>query len=125
MAARYGHTVVAVDLSAVGVAQLQEDAQAERLDITATVGDATTFSSRRKFDVVIVDRVLHMLPDPAQRERCLDRAAGFVRSGGFILTADTPTNKTLIRTYFAERPDRWTVTKQTKGFVFARRRPAS
>lgn len=63
--ARLGHSVVGVDLSAHGIRDLLAASKAERLDITGDVADITTYTPAGKFDVVLIDRTLHMLPKDA------------------------------------------------------------
>ncbi|KIG18649.1 hypothetical protein DB30_07664 [Enhygromyxa salina] len=121
LAARHGHEVVGVDLSEIGIAQMVEDAEAEGLDVTGVVSDVLNFRSRRKVDVVLLDRVLHLLLDDDERGVCLGRAAGFTRKGGYVLVADVPNNRALIHGYFDERPQGWTVVKRTKNYLFARK----
>ena len=121
LAARHGHEVVGVDLSEIGIGQMVEDAEAEGLDVTAVVSDVLEFRSRRKFDVVLLDRVLHLLLHDDERIACLDRSTSLTRKGGHVLIADEPKNRSLIHGYFDERPDAWSVVKRTKNFLFARK----
>lgn len=121
LAARHGHEVVGVDLSEIGIAQMVEDAEAEGLDVAGVVSDVLNFRSRRKFDVVLLDRVLHLLLDDDERIACLDRAARLTRRGGHALVADVPMNRPLIHGYFDERHEAWTVTKRTKNYLFAQK----
>ena len=123
LAARRGHHVVGVDLSETGVAQMLEDAQVEGLDVEGVVGDIAEWEPARSFDVVILDRVLHLLGDDAERERVLERSCAHTRSSGHVLVADTPKQQGLVRGFFeSKRPD-WEVTLRRKGFLFARRVP--
>ena len=93
LAARHGHAVVGVDLSEIGILQMLEDAEAEGLDVTGVVSDVLRFRSRSKFDVVILDRVLHLLLDDGERDQCLHLAARLTRKGGHVLIADVPANR--------------------------------
>lgn len=121
LAARHGHEVVGVDLSGIGIAQMVEDAEAEGLDVTGVVSDVLEFRSRRKFDVVLLDRVLHLLLDDDERLAGLELAARLARKRAHVLIADVPKNRSLIHGYFDERPDEWVVEKRTKNFLFARK----
>ncbi len=121
LAARHGNQVVGVDLSEIGIGQMVGDAEAEGLDVTGIVSDLLEFRSRRKFDVVLLDRVLHLLLDDDERLAGLDLAARLVRKGGHVLIADVPKNRGLIGRYFDERGGEWSVTKRTKNFLFARK----
>ncbi len=117
LAARLGHAVVGVDLCAIGIAQMTEDAKAEGLEVTGVL-DPLGFRSRRKFDVVL-DRVLHLLLDDDERLAGLDLATRLTRRRGHVLIADVPKHRRLIHGYFDERTDAWTVVKRTKNFLFA------
>ena len=121
LAARHGHEVVGVDLSAIGVAQMLEDAAAEGLDVTGVVGDVLGFRARRKFDVVLLDRVLHLLLDDDERGQALELAARLTRKAGHVLIADVPGNRALIHGFFDARAEAWAVTKRSKNFLFARK----
>jgi SAM-dependent methyltransferase len=120
--ARHGHSVIGVDLSEIGIRQMTDDARAEGLDVTGVVGDVLDYKSRRKFDVVILDRVLHLLLDDGERDAALRLAARLTAKGGHLLIADTPKHRKQIHGFFETRPQAWTVTKQSKNFSFARRR---
>lgn len=117
VAARLGHEVVGVDLSEVGIAQMLEDAAG--LDVEGIVSDVLSFRSRKKFDIVVLDRVLHLLLDDKERREGLERAAALTKKGGTILIADTPKHAALIRGFFDSQPTPWACTKRTKNFLFA------
>ncbi|MBL4686487.1 MAG: class I SAM-dependent methyltransferase [Nannocystaceae bacterium] len=119
LAARHGHQVLGVDLSAVGIAHLLEDAEQEGLAVQGVVADVLAFKSRRKFDVVLMDRMLHLLPGDDERRTCLQSAARLTRAGGELLIADTPMHRALIHDFFDRRADTWTVNKRTKNMLFA------
>lgn len=59
--ARLGHRATAVDLSSTGIADLQRDARREGRAIDAEVADVRHHRPEGRFDVVILDRTLHML----------------------------------------------------------------
>jgi len=80
--ARLGHTVFGVGISEVGVRQMLDTARKEGLDIEAVVADASTYRSRCKYDVVLLDRVVHQLSDRAEQERLLGNAARLTRKDG-------------------------------------------
>ncbi len=121
LAARAGHQVVGVDLSRIGIAQLCEDAEAEGLAVTGVVSDVLDFRSRTKFDVVLLDRVLHLLLDDDQRVACLDRATALTRKAGYVLIADVPKHRPLIHGYFDDRRRDWTVVRRTNNDLFVRK----
>jgi len=117
LAAQLGHEVVGVDLSEVGIAQMLEDAKG--LNVTGVVSDVLAYRSRRKFDVVVLDRVLHLLLDDDERRQGLERAAALTKKGGTVLVADTPKHAALIQGFFDAQPTTWKSTKRTKNFLFA------
>ena len=117
LAARLGHEVVGVDLSEVGISQMLEDA--DGLNVTGVVSDVLAYRSRKKFDAVVLDRVLHLLLDDDERREGLARAASLTRKGGAVLIADTPKHAALIQGFFDEQPGAWQPTKRTKNFLFA------
>ncbi len=113
--ARTGCTVVGIDHSAVGIEQLRAIARSEGLDLTAEVADMTTYRAETRFDIVILDRVLHMVPDTTTRSAVMAAAAAAVRPGGRILVADEPKNLPLIRSHLRG----WTLFKDTRNRAFA------
>jgi SAM-dependent methyltransferase len=119
IAARYGHHVVGVDLAATGVRQMVDAATAEGLKVKGVVADIEAFEPPDQYDVVILDRVLHMLRDDTARERVLLRAARAVLPHGQLLVADTPRNLPLIQRLMGTSA--WRPTLARKGFLFWRR----
>jgi SAM-dependent methyltransferase len=119
--ARMGHRVLGVDVSKTGISQMLEEAQRDGLDVEGVVADIVAYEPPGVYDVVILDRVLHMLKDDRDRVAVLERASAVTRSGGFVLIADTPRHQPLVRSFFEDRPDEWVKTKDKKGFIFARK----
>ena len=115
--ARRGHHVVGVDLSASGIAQLIEDAQAENLNIEGIVADLHDYEPDGDYDVVVMDRTLHML-SAETRLRVLARICPVVREGGFVLIADEKNNLPAMRTFFEQDSADWATIKDTRGFLF-------
>ncbi|HEY0713145.1 MAG TPA: class I SAM-dependent methyltransferase, partial [Polyangia bacterium] len=87
LAARLGHTVTGVDVSATGVAQLQTDATQAGLRVRGVVSDVFAYRPRGAFDVVLLIRVLCHLDGDDGRARLLHRLPRLVRVGGFVLIA--------------------------------------
>ena len=96
MFARAGHQVVGIDVSSVGITQLREAAEIEALDVHAVVSDVRFYKPDRRFDIVILDRVLHMLPADARRE-VLQMGMGAVEPGGHLLVAEGAKGMVTIR----------------------------
>ena len=118
--ARMGHGVTGVDLSPAGVADLIETARAEDLSITGHVADIRNYTPRGLFDILLIDRTLHMLD---QDER-LAALAGLLRHAApdaHLLISDERANMAGFRQVIAADTAGWQITKDTKGFLFARR----
>ena len=115
--ARLGHHVVGVDLSETGIAHLLEDAQAEGLSIEGVVADLRDYEPTGEYDVVVVDRTLHML-DAETRLKVLARVCDATRGGGYVLIADEKRNLPAFREWFAADDRDWIVVKDTRGFLF-------
>ena len=116
--ARQGHRVVGVDLSATGISQLVADAEKENLEINGIVADITEYEPDEIFDVVVIDRTLHMLPEETERLKVLDTLTSHVAEHGYVLIADEKNNLPAMRTQL-ERND-FTITFAKKGFLFAK-----
>lgn len=121
VAARHGHRVVGVDLSETGIAQMLDDATAEGLRVEGIVADVATWQPEESFDVILLDRVLHLLSDSQERRQLLDRACAHTRPGGSVLIADTPKHQALLLDVFASKAPDWKIILRRKGFVFAQR----
>jgi SAM-dependent methyltransferase len=118
--ARLGHHVVGVDISKTGLAQLLADAQSENLNIEGIVADLRDYDPVGEFDVLLIDRTLHMLDVDAQL-RVLERVCLCVRDAGFVLIADEESNLPRMRAYFEEDSKQWTIFKDKKGFLFVQK----
>jgi 2-polyprenyl-3-methyl-5-hydroxy-6-metoxy-1,4-benzoquinol methylase len=121
VAARRGHRVVAVDRSVSGVGQVVQQAQAEGLTITGAVADIADYVPEHRFDVVVIDRVLHMLADDNTRCGVLAQMVRHIEPGGHLLVADTPKHLPMIRAFMAAQRPPWRSTLARKGFLFWQR----
>jgi tellurite methyltransferase len=116
VAARQGHAVHGIDIATSGIIQLAEIAQAEDLDVQCEVMDMQTYDAERMYEVVVLDRVLHMLPSEDRRRMMLSRAKGWVATGGHILIADTKRNRDLIRGGFVD--DEWEIVLRRRDYFW-------
>lgn len=116
-----GHRVTGVDISPTGVAQMLDQAQARGLEIEGIVADIVGFRTRKRFDAVVIDRVLHQLPTDEDRLAVLRRSSGYVKTGGYVLIADTPKHKQLIADFFATLDTTWETVRSKKGIQFFHR----
>jgi len=123
--ARKGHHVTGVDISPTGIAQMLDKAANEGLDVEGYVDDVVEFQPVGLFDIVLLDRVLHMMKEDSERLSVPCRASEATIAGGYVLVADTPKNMSMIRTHFAISDDAWIVALDKKGFLFAQKRPAT
>jgi tellurite methyltransferase len=121
--ARKGHTVLGIDVSEVGIAQMNERATSESVAVRGIAADIVTWEPSGRFDVVIIDRVLHMLADDGERLTVLGMAARATRQGGVVLVADGPKHREVIRGFFTSDSGDWTLLKDTKNRLFARKAP--
>lgn len=104
--ARLGHSVVGVDLSPNGVRDLAEAARHENLSIEGIVADIVTFVPDGEFDVLLLDRTLHTLPEK-DRLMVLKRLIFNVSSGGWILISDEPSNMQGFKDVLASSTNAW------------------
>jgi tellurite methyltransferase len=116
--ARAGHSVVAVDLSSSGIAQLNAEALQTGLPIEGIVADLVTYEPDSMFDVVVIDRTLHMLRS-SERMDVLKRAIGAVGPTGFVVIADERKNLPAMRALFDDGC--WSERFAKKGFLFMQR----
>lgn len=115
--ARLGHPVVAVDLSPNGIRALSAAASAESLAIETQVADITGFVPPRPFDIILIDRTLHMLDRPS-RLRVLDTLLSHVAENGRMIIADEPSNIADFIDTMTAHPKSWTILKRSKGLLF-------
>ena len=119
--ARLGHHVVGVDLAETGIAQLLEDAKAEKLNIEGIVADLSTYQPTGDYDVVVIDRTLHMLLDDDVRLGALARCCAVARDGGYVLIADEKSNLPAMREFFKHDAYEWETLMDNKGFLFMKK----
>ncbi len=115
---RLGHRVTGVDLSSTGIAQLLEDAKAENLQIAGVVADLCEYEPSGEYDVIVVDRTLHMLLDETSRLTVLSRLCAATKDGGYVLIADETSNLPGMRDTFEKDPATWKTIKDERGFLF-------
>jgi SAM-dependent methyltransferase len=118
MFARAGHRVVGVDVSVVGIEQMVAAARAQGLAVDGLVDDIVTFQPAEAFDLVVLDRVLHMLPEAA-RSTALANAMGAVAPGGHLLVAEGPKGMLPVREAIEARG--WSLPKASRNRLIARR----
>lgn len=118
--ARRGHRVTGVDVSETGIAQLREDARREGLPVEGYVTDLRNYAPQVAYDVVVIDRTLHMLPHDT-RLKLLQRLMRATLDGGHILIADQKSNLPSMKALFEIDGNHWTILKYARGFLFVRK----
>lgn len=116
--ARAGHDVTGVDLSPSGVAAMVDAAKAEALAVTGHVADITEYVPDGQFDVVLVDRTLHML-HAAPRAATLLTLMAATNDGGWLVVADETSNLPAMRAALLADDRPWTVERCVRGMLFA------
>ncbi len=118
--ARRGHRVVGVDLSPNGIRDMQTVAEREGLAIEGIVADLVTFHPDGVFDVVVIDRTLHML---SQADQCavLKVLLDHVDVKGWVLISDEKSNISGFRDVIAAHESDWCTEHANAGNLFVRR----
>lgn len=117
---RAGHSVLGIDLSPSGIRDLNTAAREEGLDVSGIVADITGYEPDGTFDVVLIDRTLHMLDEP-DRLTGLGRLLDHVGPGGWCLIADEGRNIAGFKRVAASRGEDWEIVKERRGCLFLRR----
>ena len=118
--ARLGHSVTAVDQSPTGIRDLKVDARRERLRIHAEVADICDFDWRGPYNVIVVDRTLHMLL-PDQRGAVLRELIKATTSGSYLLIADERSNLPAFKAALEDSDFNWLPALERRGFLFVQR----
>ncbi|WP_342077413.1 class I SAM-dependent methyltransferase [Yoonia sp. SS1-5] len=90
------------------------------MPITGVVADITTYDPDGVFDVVLIDRTLHMLPRPA-RLAVLKTMLDHVDQNGWLLIADETANMAAFRTIIAAHTANWATEVSQRGYLFLQR----
>ena len=118
--ARKGHRVVGVDISQNGIRDLGDVAARENLPIEGVVADIVSYEPKGIFDVVLIDRTLHML---ARQDRLsvLEKLLDHVDRQGWVLIADETSNIKDFKSVVSEHPAVWHTDLARRGNLFLRR----
>ncbi len=114
--AKSGHCVVGVDMSAAGIEAVNDTAARDGLDITGVVEDITKFTPEGMFDVLLIDRTLHMLGED-DRHAVLAKLLKHLRPLGYLLIADEASNISGFKRVIAHL--NWRMIKDKGGYLFA------
>ncbi len=116
--ARRGHSVIGIDLSPHGIKAMNQVAAREGLSIVGVVADVAEYPVEGEFDLLLIDRTLHML-DRGVRLGLLGRLLKHVTFGGAVLIADEPSNMAEFAEIFAQSDRAWQITKAKPGLMLA------
>jgi len=114
--ARQGHSVVGIDQSSTGIRDLL--AEAEGLDVQGFVGDIRDFEPEGMYDVLLIDRTLHML-DASERSAVLARYLDQVEAAGYVLIADERSNIPVFEAVLEADGRHWRTLMKRRGYLFA------
>ena len=118
--ARLGHAVVGVDLSPHGIKDMIAVAESEDLDITGVTADITSYTPDGTFDIILIDRTLHML-DAAKGQSVLAGLLPHVNPLGWVLIADETSNMQGFKSVIAQSRTGWQTTYEKGGYLFIQR----
>ncbi|MEM9632964.1 MAG: class I SAM-dependent methyltransferase [Pseudomonadota bacterium] len=118
--ARLGHSVTGVDSAPAGISDLLEEATREGLGIEGHVADIVDYSPDGPFDVIVIDRTLHML-ETGPRRKVFQKLIKHLNTGGYLLIADEPSNLPDFRKVLEAAPETWRMCKAEKGILFMQR----
>lgn len=118
--ARLGYSVTGVDLSPTGIRDLVSAAKEENLNIEAVVADIRDYVWVELFDVIVIDRTLHMLA-PEERTNVLRTLLHSTKPGSHVLIADEKSNLPAFQTEIDTSKWRWKTTFEKNGFLFLER----
>ena len=118
--ARLGHSVKAVDNSPTGIRDLQANATKEKLQICTEVADVRDCQWGGPFDVIVIDRTLHMLAEEERLSVLRDIIAA-TKSGSHLLIADERRNLPAFKAELKASPGEWGVVLERRGFLFCKR----
>ena len=118
--ARNGHRVVGVDISPNGIRDLKDVAAQEKLPIEGVIADIAAYEPDGEFDVILIDRTLHMLARTA-RLTVLKTMLDHVGGHGWVLIADEASNIEDFEAVVSAHVASWTTELSRRGYLFLRR----
>ncbi|MCK0138611.1 class I SAM-dependent methyltransferase [Aliiroseovarius sp. F47248L] len=118
--ARQGHVVVGVDISPHGIRDLEAAARRENLNVEGVVADIITYQPDGVFDVILIDRTLHMLTRSVRLD-VLARLLDHLADRGWLLIADEPSNIADFERTVAAHPAALATEVRQSGYLFMRR----
>ncbi len=106
--AQKGHIVTGVDFSKAGISFMLAQSKKQKLKITGIVANILNYQPEGLFDIIIIDRVLHML-DQKDRFKIFSALAKHVADNGHLLVADEKSNLVRFQNILANDERCWQV----------------
>lgn len=114
-----GHAVTGVDISKAGVADMVANASKAGVSITGIVADLNSFTPSGTFDVIVIDRTLHMLA-ATDRNRLLALLVDHIAPGGYLLLADEKSNMPAFKSVLQQASSNWAIEQDYGAIFFTR-----
>jgi len=118
--ARLGHQVVGVDLAPSGVDAFLTAGAKEQLKVEGYVADLRDYVPVGQFDVIVLDRTLHML-DVSDRHAVFRRLITHVPVCGHVLIVDEKRNIPGLREILQVDSARWAPSLEKGGLHFVKK----
>ncbi len=118
--ARLGHRVTGIDQSPSGIRDMLKDAADECLGIEADIADIRDYLPPRAYDIVVIDRTLHMLK-PDERLSVLQKLLTHTNEDGAVLIADQHSNIPAFESIFDQSEWNWLSILKQRGYLFMQR----
>ena len=109
------HNVTAVDISEIWIWQVVDEATKKNLLVTWIISDILEYKSKNKFDIIIIDRTLHML-NGEDMIKVLQNIKNNVKEWWYILIADEKKNIWIFKKFFEDI--NWNIILNNKWFLF-------
>ncbi|SDJ14986.1 class I SAM-dependent methyltransferase [Salimicrobium halophilum] len=109
---RLGYEVTGIDVSSVGIEQMNRAAREENLEVTGVVEDIYTCPVETKYDIVLLDSMLHFYKKDEEKETALvRRIASELKNGGVlaIFMIEGMKREAVLKGIFDEMDIPWTV----------------
>ncbi|ARI77920.1 class I SAM-dependent methyltransferase [Halobacillus mangrovi] len=82
---RLRYTVTGVDVSTVGLDQMNQAARDEQLNVTGKLGDVYTYPVAAEYDIVLLDSMLHFYKKDVENEtKFVQRIASELKNSGVL-----------------------------------------
>ena len=80
---------IGVEKAQTGIKQMLEEAESEKLAVDGVIADITNYEAPDLQNILVIDRMLHMLQNNEIRIAVLEKSSNAVSKAGYILIADT------------------------------------